>query len=146
MIRRLTDRERRLLLLCGAAMGAWFAIALAILPLAQDRADSRARIHKADAIAELLATTTTLTQAPATARPLASVLTRRAEAANISIRRLDPSQGAISVTLDETPYPSVIDWLAVLTGDDGLRVASLEMERLTAPGMVSARIVLEPGR
>ncbi|WP_195819091.1 type II secretion system protein GspM [Roseobacter sp. MH60115] len=145
-MRRLTNRERRMLQACSAATGVWMAATLMVLPIVNDRAESLAQIRKVDAITGLLATTTALTPERAAPQPLTSVLTRRAEAANISIRRLEPSEDAIAVTLDETPFQAVIGWMAVLTSDDGLRVASLEMGRLTAPGMVSARIVLEPGR
>ncbi|MGZ2256657.1 type II secretion system protein GspM [Roseobacter sp. A03A-229] len=143
MRRPLLPRERRLLMLCGALMVAWVVGGLLILPLLNSRADSIARIAKADAISTLLATSADLKSPAAAAEPLATLLTRRAAATNISIRRLDPSEGAISVTLGDTPYHAVIGWIATLAGEDGLRVASLEMARLTAPGMVSARMVLE---
>ncbi|MBW4707428.1 type II secretion system protein M [Roseobacter sp. YSTF-M11] len=146
MTRTLTKREKQLLSCSVVALLGWAVLSLAILPLREEKDDSLTRIRKANAIADLLASESVADIPEPAQQPLSSVLTRRADTAGIGIRRLEPVGEAITVTLDDAPYASVIGWMATLTEEDGLRIASVDMARRTAPGTVAARLTLEPTR
>ncbi|MGC3939105.1 type II secretion system protein GspM [Roseobacter sp. EG26] len=145
MKRSLSAREIRFLLAGVPPVLAWAIWIALISPMITLKAESLTRIQKADAIADILASSdgTVVANTP---RPIQGILTQSAEAANLLIRRMEPSGTAMSVTLDDAPFAIVIAWLASLTQEEGLRISAVEMGRRTAPGTVSTRITLEPAR
>ena len=75
--------------------------------------------------------------------PSATVITDSATAAGLLIRRLEPEGERTRMELESADFSVLIDWLALLEHDHGLRVATIELDRRPEPGMVSARISLE---
>lgn len=145
-MRDLTNREKGLLglaMLLTVVSAAWMLI---VMPMMTARAASLTEIRKADAIADLLVTTVGEQTRPVARQPLQTIITQRAKAADLTIRRLDPSENAMSVTLDDAPYSAVIGWMAALTAQEGLRIASVEIGRRTTPGIVATQITVETDR
>lgn len=144
-MRRLNPTEARLVWTTALLLGGWVGWVLMIAPLLAARADGLADIALANAIADLLARAPLVSAAlpaPPTS-PLRTRVTTRAQAADLHVRRLEPSGTALSVTLDDAPYTALIGWLDVLTREDRARIVSLEIARRPPPGIVSARIMLE---
>lgn len=81
--------------------------------------------------------------APVDQTPLATRVTASAEAAGLSLRRLEPEGAGLRLTLPDTPFETVVGWLARLEPDHGIRVTAADFDRRTAPGTVSARILVE---
>ncbi len=75
--------------------------------------------------------------------PLATRITRSADAASLRLRRVEPDGTGIRVTLDDAPFAQVLLWLAELEQTDRVTVAAIEMDRRPAPGIVTSRILLE---
>ncbi len=75
--------------------------------------------------------------------PIATRITRSAEAAGLSLRRIEPDGQGSRVTLDDTPFATVLTWLADLEQTDAVTVRALEIDRRPEPGIVSARLLLE---
>ncbi len=73
----------------------------------------------------------------------ATLITQSAGSLGLTIRRLEPEGSRIRIALEEADFDQVIVWLDTLESDHSLRVVSLEMDRRPAPGVVSARVVLE---
>lgn len=76
--------------------------------------------------------------------PMATRVTASAQEAAMPIRRLEPEGARLRVTLEEVAFVDVIDWLARLEADYDMRLAAVELDRRPLPGIVSARITLEP--
>ncbi|QUJ76780.1 type II secretion system protein M [Sulfitobacter albidus] len=143
----LTPRERALVL-GGAAvllvLGTWVYVWQPI---------ARAQDAQADRIARYLTLIELSRQnGGAAARPAAPVLpdtplaqrlTQSGERAGITLARLDPEGPRLRVTVAEAAYADLIDWIATLEAQSGVRAISVEMSRLTAPGMVSLRMTVE---
>mgnify|MGYP000029356378 FL=1 len=81
--------------------------------------------------------------APRDTRPLPLRVTQSADAAGLNLTRLAPENGALQVTLAEADFAAVIDWIAALESQAAVRVTVLSLDRLPAPGRVSARMTLE---
>lgn len=75
--------------------------------------------------------------------PIANRITRSAEAAEISLRRIEPDNGGIRVTLGDTPFSQLILWLADMEDGQSITVSAIEIDRRPEPGIVSARILLK---
>ncbi len=142
----MTPRERLLvgLVLPLALVGAGYRFGW--VPLTEARA---ARIDEIAAYRQLTLAAQGANDRPAVAAvaidptPLATRVTQSAEAAGITLTRLEPEGAGLRLTLPETPFDTVIGWLARLEPDHGIRIAAAEIDRRTAPGTVSARILVE---
>ena len=142
----LSARERVLVLLVlplVVLLGGWrFAWA----PLAEARLAREAEIGGYRLVAEAASRAGAAPLAsPAEVVPLANRVTATAEAAGIALSRLEPEGEALRVAVAEASYATVILWLAELEGEDVL-VSSVEIDRRTTPGVVSARVLLEDAR
>jgi len=80
---------------------------------------------------------------PVNDTPIATRITQSAEAAGLPLRRIEPDGGGIRVTLDDTPFATVLTWLADLEIANDVTVRALEIDRRPEPGIVSARLLLE---
>lgn len=139
-----TQRERVLvagaaggLLVLGLFVGVW-------QPLSAMRAAALADISRYATMTTRLQgvgpdafATTTRQVAPAT------LITQSAGDLGLTIRRLELEGNRIRVALEEAEFDQVIVWLDTLTAEHSLRAVSVEMDRRPAPGVVTARIVLE---
>ena len=75
--------------------------------------------------------------------PIATRITQLAEAAGISLRRIEPDDGGMRVTLSDTQFSSLVLWLAEMEETKSVTVAAIEIDRRPEPGIVSARILLK---
>lgn len=80
---------------------------------------------------------------PAPLDPLATRITRSADTASITLRRVEPDGNGLRVTLDETPFATLIVWLADMEQVAAVTVTAIEIDRRPTPGIVTARILLE---
>ena len=144
----LTARER--FLIGGAMPLALIALVVNFVWLPLQAAQAR---HTADIAAYRLVVDTAalaaLTPQEAVQRqdipsePLATRITRAAEDANISVRRIEPDGDGMRVTLAETPFAQIVVWLADLDRNAAVHVTAIEIDRRPEPGIVTARILLE---
>jgi general secretion pathway protein M len=109
----------------------------------------RHRIALTDDIARYARATTALSAIPAgltvpvTAdMPLPSVITDTAATFQLTIRRLQPSEGAADITLDDAPFDAVLLWLDALERDHGLRIINLTLTRRPEPGLVATNLMI----
>ena len=120
-------------------MGGW-------VPLAEVRAAREAEIAGYRLVAEAASGAGAAPlAAQGEAAPLASRVTASAEAAGLSLSRLEPEGEALRVAVAEAGFAQVVLWLSDLEGEDVL-VSAVEMDRRTAPGAVTARVLLEDAR
>jgi general secretion pathway protein M len=146
-LQRLTLRERVLLALCGALIvvaGLWF---YAWQPLAAERVQQEQRISRylgvMRAARQAGDAAVPLRVAPSFDQPLAARVTQSAEAAGIPLARLDPEGARLRITVARAPFAVLVAWIAALEDEGGAEVVSLEMSRLTEPGVVSLRLTVE---
>ncbi len=145
---RLSDRERWLTL-CGVPVIVLVVLYQFVwLPVNAGRAALTAdiasyRLIAANAAAANARPETAST--PATDRaPMATRITQSADAAGLLLSRLEPDGDQILVTIDDADFAGMMIWIADLEMDQAIRVAAAEIDRRTEPGIVSARITLEP--
>lgn len=143
----LSPRERHLLLGGGAfllILGVWFYV---WQPIFQAKAVQTDRIIRYLALIDLTdqkARARPLVETATTPDlPLAQRLTQSSQEADITLARLDPDGERLRVTVASAPYHSLIVWIASLEAQSSVRAVSVEMSRLTAPGMVSLRMTVE---
>lgn len=143
----LTPRER--LLIAGSSVfllvvGGWFYV---WQPIVQASAVQAERISRYLTLIEL--TRPGSGAAPVSApvavpdTPLAQRITQSGESAGIPLARLDPDGARLRVTVAEAAFADLITWIAALEAQSGVRAVSVEMSRLTGPGMVSLRMTVE---
>lgn len=82
-------------------------------------------------------------QAAAIRGPVASRVTRSAEAAGITLARLEPSGTGLTALVDAAPFDDIVAWIVLMETDEGLRLTAVELARRADPGVVSARLELE---
>lgn len=147
VLARLTQRERVLVLgLLPVAIG-FAAYQFAWVPLAQSRMALTAEIISYRTVQ---AAAQTARSAPVQrvdrarpSDPLPTRIARSAEAAGVALRRLEPEGALVRVTLDDAAFETVIGWIAEMERDHAIILRALELDRRTAPGVVSARMTLE---
>lgn len=114
-------------------------------PLQSAQAEARADIlafRLVQDTAALASVDTMVAVAPLNDTPLATRITTSASAANLILRRIEPENDSIRVTLDDTPFATILLWLSDLEGQHDVKVEALEVDRRPAPGRVSARLLL----
>ncbi len=75
--------------------------------------------------------------------PIATRITQSADTAGLSLRRIEPEGQGSRVTLDDTPFATVLTWLADLEISHSVTARAIEIDRRPEPGIVSARLLLE---
>ena len=142
----LSARERMLLLLVLPLVLLVAGWRLAWVPISDARAAREAEIAGYRMVAEAVSRAgATPLAAPPDAAPLATRVTTSAEAAGLPLSRLEPEGESLRVTVAEAGFAQLVRWLADLEGE-GVLVSAVEMDRRTAPGVVSARVLLEGAR
>ena len=141
---RLSARERVLLLLMVLAGALAAGYALFWEPMAQARTAALNEIERTDRLAAQLAPWRGegLPALPVAAENLTAVVAETARDRGLSIRRLEPEEGGARVSLDETDFDDLLEWLTELQVDHAVRVAAIEIERRPEPGIVAARMTL----
>ena len=140
---RLTGRERALVLVAmplACLLAGW---RLGWAPLADLRAAREAEVAGYRQVIEAVSAhgAAPLAAAPEAA-PLATRATSTAEASDLALSRLEPEGDALRVAVAEAPFAQVTLWLADLEAA-GVLVTAVEIDRRTAPGAVTARVLLE---
>jgi general secretion pathway protein M len=142
----LSARERVLLLVVLPIVILVAGWRLAWVPISDARAAREAEIAGYRMVAEAASRAgATPLAAPTATTPLATRVTASAEAAGLALSRLEPEGESLRVAVAEAGFPQLVLWLADLEGEDVL-VSAVEMDRRTAPGAVSARVLLEDAR
>lgn len=144
---QLTTREKRLLV-GGGAIVAVFALWVYVWqPIAAQRDAQQDRIARYLALIDIAQRSPEAAQAAVNTctqtRPLAPRITQSAESAGITLARLDPEAQRLRITVTETDYASAVAWISRMEAQDCLRAVTVEMTRLTAPGQVSMRLMVE---
>lgn len=113
-------------------------------PLAQARARSLAEIERADRAAARLAAYDgpAVQRDPAARETLGVLIASSAIEHGIAISRLEPEGSFARVSISKVKFEMFIGWLADLKSSRAARVAAVEIERLTEPGVVAARLTL----
>lgn len=140
----LSMREKVLIL--GAVVFGALALGYVYVwePLAEQRARSLADIDSAERAATRLAAYEG-TPLPVRAGPqetLGAVIASSARGRRIAISRLEPEGGIVRVSIADVAFDALLGWLADLKSDHSAQVASIEIERLTEPGIVTTRLTL----
>ena len=115
------------------------------VPLQRAQAEARADIQAFRLVqdtAALASVDTIVSLQPLNETPLATRITTSASVANLTLRRIEPENDSIRVTLDDTPFATILLWLSDLEEQHDVRVEALEVDRRPAPGRVSARLLL----
>jgi general secretion pathway protein M len=144
---KLTPREKILLLGGGVmllVLGLWFYL---WQPIAQERHAQRDRIARYLSVISIARAAddrgTVVARQPVNPTALAPRVTQSAEAAGITLARLDPEGARLRVTVAKAGFTDLTVWIAALEASSGMRALSVEMSRLTEPGQVSLRMTLE---
>jgi general secretion pathway protein M len=144
----LSFRERALLFVAFPVVAIFAGHQFAWLPLQELREAREAEIASYRFVAQSAAKAGTQI-APveeADAAPFAARVTQSAEAAGLSLRRLEPEGDRLRVAIDEAPFAQVVLWIADLEAEQDVLLAAIEIDRRIVPGTVSARLLLEATR
>lgn len=138
-------RERALLSGLAVVFAVFIAVTLVWNPIRAAREAAKADIRIYDALAmRLAAAGPNLSTARAVARggsPQATVANMAGESA-LQISQIEQQGARTEVTLAAADFVRLVQWLDRLEREAGLTVADIELERLTVPGTVDARISL----
>ena len=150
--RGLGARER--LVLVTGALVAMLLLLYALLwaPLQRDLVRLRAEVPKqheqlrwmqaqSGRVRQLRATTT----ATVPRNGLLSFVEQSAQSYNIreKIRRVDPEgSNAVRLAIDDVAFNSLLEWLANLQKQGGVRIDNASLEPSAGPGLVNARLLL----
>lgn len=140
-----TERSlREQVLLGGLAAAGILALLLAILaPLRQERLDSLADIRAAALLeARLRAGGDIAAIGKFRSGTASAIVTDSTAAAKITVQQVEPQGADLRVTLADSPFDSVITWIADVESTSNLRLRSAQIERRGAAGFVSATLVL----
>ena len=150
VLSKLNPRERLIVLGGGAlllVLGLWIYV---WQPQMAERAVQHDRISRYLAVIEIArnAETPVAVAAPRGAPdvPIGPRVTQSAAAAGIPLARLDPDGSRLRITVAKAGYAELIGWIATLESAEEVRALSVEMSRLTEPGQVSLRLLLEDTR
>ena len=143
---RLSTREKVMILtvLPLAAFVAAYYFVWQPLTAARDRhrADIAAYQQVIDTAA--LAGSEAVVARPVNDTPIATRITTSAETAGLPLRRIESEGAGVRVLLDDVPFAGVLVWLADLEDLHGVTASAVEFNRRPEPGIVSARLLLEP--
>ena len=84
--------------------------------------------------------------APVQEAPIATRVTRSAEAAGVVLTRIEPAGDGLAALVDEASFDAVIGWIADMEATGDLSLRAIEIGRRPVPGVVSARLDLETAR
>lgn len=142
-------REQALILGAGLMLLIWGGYALIWHPMRMQAMALEARIARLDRLtAELNGLPAQMPAVGSDAaamddRPLAIIATTTAEEAALVLGRLQPEGTALRIESPAADFASLLLWLESLQRDHGLQITALSLERLVAPGQVSAGLTVE---
>lgn len=150
--RGLAARERAVLAFGGAVSAVLLLYGLAWAPLQRDLARLREAVPQeyqqlqwmraqASRIKQLRAAASTTVPGDG----LLSFVEQSAQTYNIrtNVRRMEPQgANAVNLAIDGVAFNSLIEWLANLQKQGGVRIETASLEPAAAPGLVNARMLL----
>ena len=136
-------REQGLILACSALIAVYLAVTLLWQPLLAHRAMAVAQISTYEHALGAVARLPPVTVKAKDARPIARILTETAPDFGLAIRRIDATDIAADLTLEDAAFDSVVLWLDTLEGEHGLSIASLQITRRPQAGLVAATLTLK---
>ena len=143
---RLSQREKVLVIAVLPLILAYALYQFAWVPLDAHRYGQRSQIADYQRVVEAAALfeTEVVAVAPQNDTPIATRITGTADAAGLPLRRIETEGQGMRVLLDDVPFAALMLWLAELETTQGVSARAVEINRRPAPGMVSARLLLEP--
>lgn len=136
-------RERRLLAILSAVLGTLLFVYGVVKPIQGARATALADIRTYETLNARIRAAGTLT----TARPQrrtgtpAEIAMQSAGSFGVALTAA-PADGGVRASIADAGYDSVVHWLADVTTTSDLRVRRLTIQKLAAPGRVSATVEL----
>jgi general secretion pathway protein M len=152
----LQPRERNMLAIGGAICALLLAWAFVWHPLARARADAHIRADRARGdLAWMRSMTGQANELHAQGarshverqgKSLLALADATARAAGLSgaLKRVEPTGGnSVRVSFEVASFDMLIDWLAQLARDYGVRVSDFSADKVEGLGLVNARVTLE---
>ncbi|MDO6413608.1 type II secretion system protein GspM [Sphingomonas sp. BIUV-7] len=142
-----SQREQVLLGVLAALGTLAILMALVVRPLETARAQATADIRTYDMLAmRLRAAGPGMAGAAARHGPPAGIVAASAGATGVTVQRVEPESGRLTVVLADAPFDAVLRFVADLERTSSLRVGEARIEAsATGPGLVTARFVLAGG-
>lgn len=136
---------RRLLAGIVVAVAAYLVLEAAVRPLLAARTEALASIARSELARSRLADPPRpgVRQGGGAAdAPVSAVVTRTAGARGLTIRRIEPAGAGAQVLIENAGFNEIVEWIAELEIEQGLRVVALGMDRTTDPGIVNASLTV----
>jgi general secretion pathway protein M len=140
-----TRREQLLLAGLALILSVYFMFAVIWQPLQRHRAtltDDIARYARAATALSAIPAGSVAQPGLAADTPLPGIITDTAATFQLTIRRLQPAEGAADITLEDAPFDAVLLWIDALERDYGLQIITLTMTRRPEPGLVAATLIV----
>ncbi len=152
----LQERERRMVLIGGAACVLLLGWAFIWHPLSRARADLHARVeHQRDDVAWMRSVAGRANElhaqgaqghAERQGKSLLALADVTARGAGLSgaLKRVEPTGGnSVRVSFDVAGFDMLVDWLTQIARDYGVRVTDLSVDKIEGLGLANARVTLE---
>lgn len=138
-----TARERQLLTVLAVLLGGVLLVYGVVKPIQAARAAALADIRTYETLNARIRAAGSLTAARPQHRTGSpdTIATQSAAAFGVVLTTA-PSAGGTQATIADTNYDSLVHWLADVTTTSDLRVRRVTIQRLAAPGHVSAQVEL----
>ncbi|WP_294330281.1 type II secretion system protein GspM [uncultured Sphingomonas sp.] len=138
-----TVRERRLLAVLAVLLGAVLLVYGVVKPIQAARAAALADIRTYETLNARIRAAGSLSSAKPQRRTGApEAIAVQSAAAFVVPLTTAPSAGGTQATVADANYDSLIHWLADVTTTSDLRIRRITIQRLAAPGHVSAQVEL----
>ena len=142
-MRKLTSREALLIWIAVPGLALLLTFQLLIHPARASRDQSLSDLAKFNRLSALLDQAPDLRQTTRpTGEPLAQQVLDLADGEGLAIQRLAPEAGALAVSPADADFQALVAWAAALS-DNGIRILAVDIRDQPAPGVVSARFLLE---
>jgi len=146
----LQQRERNLVYLMAAVVLIALGYFAAYQPLEQRLQRASSSLERAVNLQQWLETNATkLVQlraknghTTASTATLDQLVNTSARKLGLTINRLQPQNNKLNVTLEQAKFNTVLQWLAVLQQQHGLKLNSVDFRSESSPGMVRVRVLL----
>lgn len=141
-----SGRERGLIAGMGIALLVYALVAGVAQPMLGARAAALAAIARADAaLARLDASPegAAVSVRATVGQPVTAVLADTAPEFGLTILRIEPEGAGARLTIGDAGFAEVLEWIAALEREHGLRLTAVEMDRRPEPGVVAARLTVE---
>lgn len=144
--RGLSARERLMLTILGALLALAILVLLIVKPMLAARAEAIGDIRTYAALNARLRSAVPGAPAAGAAQlsgPPATVVQTAAGQAGVPIVRSQAEGTRTRAIVDEASFPAVVQWLALLDTQAGVRIAETRIARRPTPGMVSVTLLFD---